>query len=582
LNDLILKLVISLHSNPGVYALLLGSGVSRAAGIPTGWEIVLDLIRKIAKLEGESPEPSPETWYRQKFGEEPNYSKLLERLASTQSERNALLRSYFEPSDKDREEGRKMPTLAHKAIASLVKNGYIRIILTTNFDRLLESALEEQGISPDVISSEDSLKGAMPYIHSKCTIVKLHGDYRDTRIKNTPDEVAVYSDELNSLLDRILDEFGLIICGWSGEWDTALRNAILRCSSRRFTTFWAYKDKLTEEAKRLINYRRAETIKIEGADKFFSELLEKIEALRDMESQHPLSTPIAVATVKKYLSEERYRIRLHDFITDEIQKLCTELSSPRFDTKDETAITKEGFQKRIKQYEVLSQTLISVLTTLTYFDKGEYINYLTQAIERIAKPKYKEGYVILVNLQHYPALLILYACGITALASRHYEHLKAVLLDPMYRDNDGKHFWLEKLNVYEVFYGDVRKWVPRPNADREYTPASNYIFDVIRNPLYSYLPDEEEYKAFFDIFEYLLGLVYIDVVKLNNENNENPVWAPVGCFWWRYRHNWESSPVEEFVKYPYLLVQLGFFGRSEARFKRCRDTFNSFLQEIKR
>lgn len=31
-----LKLAIALHSSPGVYALLLGSGMSSAAGIPTG------------------------------------------------------------------------------------------------------------------------------------------------------------------------------------------------------------------------------------------------------------------------------------------------------------------------------------------------------------------------------------------------------------------------------------------------------------------------------------------------------------------------------------------------------------------
>jgi hypothetical protein len=40
--DKILKLAISLHSNPGIYALLLGSGLSRDTGVPTGWEIVLE------------------------------------------------------------------------------------------------------------------------------------------------------------------------------------------------------------------------------------------------------------------------------------------------------------------------------------------------------------------------------------------------------------------------------------------------------------------------------------------------------------------------------------------------------------
>ena len=33
----------ALHTSPGTYAVLLGSGLSAAAGIPTGWDITLDL-----------------------------------------------------------------------------------------------------------------------------------------------------------------------------------------------------------------------------------------------------------------------------------------------------------------------------------------------------------------------------------------------------------------------------------------------------------------------------------------------------------------------------------------------------------
>lgn len=45
-------LAFSVFENRGVFALLIGSGVSRAAQIPTGWEVVLDLTRRVAALEG--------------------------------------------------------------------------------------------------------------------------------------------------------------------------------------------------------------------------------------------------------------------------------------------------------------------------------------------------------------------------------------------------------------------------------------------------------------------------------------------------------------------------------------------------
>ncbi len=52
--DPLLSLAFTVQANKGVYALLLGSGVSRAAQIPTGWEIVLDLIEKLAHVQGDS------------------------------------------------------------------------------------------------------------------------------------------------------------------------------------------------------------------------------------------------------------------------------------------------------------------------------------------------------------------------------------------------------------------------------------------------------------------------------------------------------------------------------------------------
>ena len=249
--DPLISLAFSLYSNKGAYALLLGSGVSRSAAIPTGWEVVLDLVRKVAKLEDEDPEPDPAAWFVSKHGTEAEYSKLLDIVARTSTERQQLLRSYFEPTEAERSQGLKTPTAGHRAIAGLASKGYVRVIITTNFDRLLEKAMDELGVTPTVISTPDQIAGALPLVHSGITIIKLHGDYLDTRIKNTAKELARYSPKLNALLDRILDEYGLIVCGWSADWDIALREAIERCVTRRFTTYWSTRAALSSHAKRL-------------------------------------------------------------------------------------------------------------------------------------------------------------------------------------------------------------------------------------------------------------------------------------------------------------------------------------------
>jgi hypothetical protein len=59
--DPLLALALSMHSAKGIYGLLLGSGVSKDSGIPTGRDIALDLIRKLAVLKGEDCEPDPES-----------------------------------------------------------------------------------------------------------------------------------------------------------------------------------------------------------------------------------------------------------------------------------------------------------------------------------------------------------------------------------------------------------------------------------------------------------------------------------------------------------------------------------------
>jgi hypothetical protein len=89
----------------------------------------------------------------------------------------------------------------------------VRVIVTTNFDRLLELALAEVGVVPTTLATPDAVAGALPLAHTNCTIVKVHGDYVDARIRNTPEELAQYDKRIDKLLDRIFDEHGLVVCG---------------------------------------------------------------------------------------------------------------------------------------------------------------------------------------------------------------------------------------------------------------------------------------------------------------------------------------------------------------------------------
>jgi len=74
--------------------------------VPTGWEVTLNLVRKLAELQGEAAD-DPRAWYKERFGREPSYSEMVNELAPTQDERRSLLQGYFEPDEETARKGGK-------------------------------------------------------------------------------------------------------------------------------------------------------------------------------------------------------------------------------------------------------------------------------------------------------------------------------------------------------------------------------------------------------------------------------------------------------------------------------------------
>ena len=203
-----MSMTFSVRNNPGRYALLLGSGVSTEAEIPTGWAVVNELVERVAAADGTSidKDVDPVEWYEQTYEEPATYENLISGLAKTQTERRKLLEEFFEPSDAEAERGEKQPTDAHQSIAWLVKNGYINVILTTNFDQLIEKALRDQGVNPVVISGPESARGAEPLQHQDAVVVKVNGDYKETNLKNLSSELESYSNPMQQIIDLALND----------------------------------------------------------------------------------------------------------------------------------------------------------------------------------------------------------------------------------------------------------------------------------------------------------------------------------------------------------------------------------------
>jgi hypothetical protein len=502
--DPLISLAFSMQSNKGAYALLLGSGVSRSSRIPTGWEIVLELIRKVAALSEEQCEPDPAVWYAAKFGEQPDYGRLLDMVAKTPSERQQLLRGYFEPSDDERSQGMKMPTKAHRAIAKLAFAGYIRVIVTTNFDRLMERALEDEGIAPVVLSSPDHIEGAMPLAHMKCCVVKVHGDYLDTRIRNTPSELAGYDQRMNDFLARVFDEFGLVTCGWSADWDTALRANIERAPSRRYSMFWASRGEPGGIAKDLISLRGGLTLPIDSADAFFDDLQTKIESIEEFSKPHPLSKDIAVVSAKRFLSEPSHRIRLADLIENLARALSTQLhDGPFADTSSQT--TRESLTRRVKTYDSMSSTLMAVALACGRWGDETTARLLRRSLDRIYACRQQGGFNSWLGFQNYPATLVAYSVLLGASLGDNLLAMSKLFDGQVRIDNSDVPTSVALPPV--CFLQQPQEWGRLlEGMDRRYAPVNDWMQKTLWDQLGQEFVSEAEFEAHFDWVEIIIAL----------------------------------------------------------------------------
>ncbi len=500
-----MSLASSLHAGPGCYALLLGSGVSYEAGVPTGWDVALDLVRRLAASLGEDPGEDSIGWYREHAASEPDYSVLLEDLAPSPEDRRNLLESYFEPTGEERADGVKRPTAAHRAIADLVKGGFVKVVVTPNFDRLLEIALAEIGMQPTVISSAAHAEGALPLVHSDCTIIKVHGDYLSPDLKNTVDELDSYEPAIDTLLDRVFDDYGLVVCGWSATWDTALRNALLRAPNRRFATYWMHRGDLSDHAQELIAHRQAILTPIADADTAFDTLGQTVAALGEFADQQHQDTAAAVALLKRYLPDPTHRIRLTDLITSETESLVERIAELPVAIDDVAAV----YEARMRTYEDASARLATLLAVGARFSDTEKHDQLwTDTVSRLAnRSLVGSGKTHLINMQQYPTLLAMYAIAFGCAAAGRMEPVARVI-GSVTAEVQGQEMRLPAaVNAWTVFdWGVFRQLVE--GFERSRVPVSARLFSVLRHVVSEVVPDDRRYEALFDEVEYMFGATY--------------------------------------------------------------------------
>lgn len=506
-----------MHAQPGVYAVLLGSGVSTGAGVPTGWGVVKQLILRLAAADTPGDTESlrlaadqPERWWSEHHNGELGYSALLSALAATPAARQGLLADFFEPTDEDREQGIKIPSAAHQAIAGLVKQGLVRVIITTNFDRLMEQALDAAGVSPQVISRPEAAKGMAPLAHSPATIIKLHGDYKDLGSRNTPEELENYPEEWNILLRQIFDEYGLVISGWSAEWDIALVDALESSPNRRYPMYWDNRSSRGENAQRLLNARQGQVIQAAGADELFAGLLSSIEAI-DRLTHSPLSTAMAIAQLKRYLPDPVRRIDLHDLVMGVVEEVATAVGEQPLSIN---GLNGDKIQAVYEQHLRSTSSLIHLLITgVTHDIDGTHDRLWVDALQRLVDAgtaPISQGMHTLNDARLYPALLALTAMGVTTVRRARDGLFIKLLTQVEGRDHMGTSDPIpvaQLLHPQRILDKNTINAFPKWGNTNWIHPASHLLKSDIQPFFESLIPLEAEYVQAFHGFEFRFGFV---------------------------------------------------------------------------
>ena len=234
----------------------LGAGTSASAGLPTAmdmiWEFKQSLFLSQNPGSGYASSNLSDPVVRNRIdthlksidglpppGTPNEYAALFEAAYPAESDRRAILDAKLS--------GAK-PSYGHMALATLMRHGQSRLVWTTNFDTLVADACAKVYGTTSALTSIDldSASQAQQLLADERwpLEIKLHGDFRSRRLKNTDDELRQQDAQLRSTLVDTCKRFGLIICGYSGRDNSimdTIEDAIAQENSFPAGLFWLHR-----------------------------------------------------------------------------------------------------------------------------------------------------------------------------------------------------------------------------------------------------------------------------------------------------------------------------------------------------
>jgi Flp pilus assembly protein TadD/NAD-dependent SIR2 family protein deacetylase len=198
------------------FCVFLGAGASAESAIPTASHMIDDFCRRIIADQCPEDYTDPEQqqawleeqpWYIEAKEEGTLYSVLFERHEQNERGRQFYIEQMIEG---------KKPSFGYVVLANLIARNYINTVFTTNFDDLVYNACSIFTDIRPVVYAYGTMVADLRITNTRPKILKLHGDYLYSKLKNSNHELARQDPNMSRYVPNLLNEYGLVVIGYSG------------------------------------------------------------------------------------------------------------------------------------------------------------------------------------------------------------------------------------------------------------------------------------------------------------------------------------------------------------------------------
>ena len=251
------------------FAFFLGAGASKQSGIPIASEMIRHFKKQIIArgcpdgIESDDEKMKwleAQDWYKAEGSE---YCKCFERFEPKEFGRQRYIENIIEKAE---------PSFGYVVLANLMAKKHINTIITTNFDDLVYSACTTFTDIRPIVYAYGIMASEMRITAQRPKILKLHGDFLYSALKNTKSETASQDPNMVQQLRQVLTNYGLIVVGYGGG-DNSVMEALADISAKN-DLYWCVRrgEGINQAVEKLLRDKGGFLVEVDGFDEMMNEI----------------------------------------------------------------------------------------------------------------------------------------------------------------------------------------------------------------------------------------------------------------------------------------------------------------------